>query len=322
MNDKAVRIILSVVLVLVLPWVAVKIIGRDNKVQINEEHATPDVLPATSEALVKEERIAVMLADGDTKWLSLEEYILGVIMCEMPADFELEALKAQAVVARTYAMRREASGEKHIGAAVCTSAACCQGYTSPERYGGDAQDVEKLRKAVEGTAGLVLLYNGELIDATYYSCSGGRTEDALAVWGADIPYLQSVSSPGEEGATHYMDTVTCTVDEFQYLLGRTLSGPSETWFGKVTYTEGGGVETMEIGGQLYEGTRLRQILDLRSTAFIINSVGNTVTITTKGYGHRVGMSQYGADAMAKEGSNFTKILEHYYSGAKVSSLFA
>lgn len=317
MNRNVMNIILAVVLVVMLPWTTVVTIGNmRSHPQEGEQTPTQTLAQEITEELM----IAVMMHEGNIEKLKLEDYILGVVLQEMPADFEVEALKAQAVVARTYAMRREEMGGKHIGASVCTSPACCQGYCSPDTYGGDAQQVDKVRNAVDQTAGLVLQYDGKLIDATYYSCSGGRTEAALAVWGADIPYLQSVPSPGEENATHYTDTVAYSVETFQSMLGETLSGRPEEWLGGVTYTNGGGVDTIILGGNKYTGTDLRQKLNLRSTAFVINAVGDTVTITTKGFGHRVGMSQYGANAMALQGSEYAEILSYYYQGTQLVSV--
>ncbi len=253
---------------------------------------------------------------------NLEEYLVGVVLAEMPASFETEALKAQAVVARTYTMRINTMGGKHGDGSVCTDYACCQAYIDPEEYtvkGGAKENVDKIRSAVTDTAGQVLTYEGTLIEATYFSCSGGSTEDAVAVWGNDYPYLRSVESPGEEHAAHYVDTVTFTQDQFQSALSVSLSGKPKDWFGRVTYTDGGGVDTLEIGGEVYRGTKLRQLLGLKSTVFTV-STGENITITTKGYGHRVGMSQYGADAMALAGKGYAEILAHYYQGTALSSL--
>ena len=141
----------------------------------------------------------------------MDAYLVEVLLAEMPASFEPEALKAQAVVARTYARKAWETGGKHGDGSVCTSPLCCQGWKDEAAYlaqGGRAEDVEKIRQAVQATSGQVLTYRGELIEATYFSCSGGRTEDAVAVWGTDFPYLQAVDSPGEEGASCYTDTGT------------------------------------------------------------------------------------------------------------------
>lgn len=262
-------------------------------------------------------QIAVLMPNGQVM-LDQQEYLTGVLLAEMPVDFETEALKAQAVVSRTYALRRNTVGNKHPQGAVCTESSCCQAYRSIEDFlsnGGTEEMLEKVAQAVESTRDQVLTYNGALIEATYFSCSGGRTEDALAVWGTDIPYLQAVDSPGEEGAAHFVDTAVFTVEEFASMLG--LS-PSNCDLGAVTYTDGGGVATMVIGGRTFSGTELRQKLGLRSTAFSMYAMADKIHISTRGFGHRVGMSQYGAEAMAVRGNDYQKILYHYYPGTKLT----
>ena len=262
-----------------------------------------------------------VVTDGKAESMALESYITGVVLAEMPAEFEQDALKAQAVVARTYALRRLEQGGKHENGPVCTDPNCCQGYRSPEQYlsrGGSVEDVAKIEKAVYDTAGQVLTYEGALIEATYFSCSGGQTEDAMAVWGADIPYLQSTASPGEEDASHYSDTVTMTVEEFIACVDTRLPADPSDWFGAVTYTAGGGVDTIRIGERIYKGTEVRAMLALRSTDFTIRYTGKDIEIVTHGFGHRVGMSQYGADAMAAAGNSYHEILTHYYQGTQIS----
>lgn len=261
--------------------------------------------------------IQVLLGDGTIQSFNLDTYVLGVVLGEMPADFELEALKAQAVVARTYALKRNTTGKKHRDGAVCVNPGCCQAYCSEETYlqqGGTKAFVEKVRSAVSSTADEVLTYNGKLIEATYFSCSGGKTEDAVAVWGTDVPYLQAVESPGEENADYYSDTIKYTSKEFAARLGIKASGSPSSWLGAVAYTEGDGVDNIVIAGNVFKGTTLRTKLGLRSTSFSIQVSGDTFVITTKGFGHRVGMSQYGADAMAAKGSSYKQILMHYYPG--------
>ena len=276
----------------------------------------------TTEQLTKPQEfvLSVLMANGEIKQMLLDDYLTEVVLKEMPADFEMEALKAQAVVARTYALRRMEKDSKHTGADVCTDFTCCQGYISKKEFlscGGTEKQLHKVQDAVTSTAGQVLTYNGNLAEATYFSCSGGMTEDAKAVWGADVPYLQAIKSPGEEKASHYIDTISFTTEEFAVRLGDKLSGSPEKWIGPITYTEGNGVNTIEICGKKYKGTQIRSLLGLRSTAFVITVVGNTVSITTKGYGHRVGMSQYGADAMAVQGCDYKEILAYYYGGTKI-----
>lgn len=266
-------------------------------------------------------RLPVKVRNGDTvAEEDLDTYLVGVVLAEMPASFEPEALKAQAVVARTYARKAGITGGKHGDGSVCTEPSCCQGYLSEEMYleqGGTPQAVEKIKNAVYSTSGQVLTYDGQLIEATYFSCSGGSTEDAAAVWGRDFPYLQSVDSPGEEEAAHYRDTVVFDPVDMQEKLGITLSGNPSEWINAISYTDGGGVEYISIGGKAFSGTELRALLDLRSASFSVEATAEAVTITTKGYGHRVGMSQYGADAMAVAGSTYEEILAHYYQGTEL-----
>lgn len=265
--------------------------------------------------------ISVLDDDDQIKQIPLQDYLTCVVLAEMPASFEEEALKAQSVVARTYTMRAVNGAAKHQDADVCTNAACCQGYVDVEDYldeGGSEENVNKVRNLISSTHGEVLTYDGDLIEATYFSCSGGMTEDAVAVWGTDVPYLRAVASPGEEYATHYTDSVAFDPDEFSSMLGLELHGDPAAWFSDVGYTEGGGVETMSIGGEVFSGTQLRKLLGLRSTAFTVTVRDDTITIHTRGYGHRVGMSQYGADAMAAAGSTYEQILAHYYQGTELT----
>ena len=271
----------------------------------------------------EQRQIYVQYLDGNVAMMELETYIVGVVLGEMPADFEVEALKAQAIVARTYTLKREEEGIRHPLGAVCVDSNCCQAYVSPESYlarGGTEEGLNKIRSAVEQTAGQVLTYGGALIEATYFSCSGGRTEDASAVWGGDVPYLQSVDSPGEEHATKYTAEVFFTRDELETLLGITLSGNSESWIRGITYTEGGGVAGATVGGCRFTGVELRKLLGLNSTAFSVTAQSDGILVTTWGHGHRVGMSQYGADAMAIAGNSYEQILLYYYQGTRIDKM--
>lgn len=274
-------------------------------------------LPEVEVPVTYEETVLFRDTLGQLREMEMNAYLTGVLLAEMPAGFEEEALKAQAVAARTYTRKAAVNGGKHGDGSLCADSACCQGYCHPDHYqtlGGTAESVEKVRRAVSDTSGFVLLYEGELIEATYFSCSGGSTEDAAAVWGREFPYLRAVPSPGEEGAAVYTQTVSFTPSQFQEALGVTLSGNPRDWFSVTTYTEGDGVASMTIGGRAYPGTQLRSLLGLRSTAFSVDASADRICITTKGYGHRVGLSQYGADAMAMRGSSYQQILAHYYPG--------
>ena len=255
--------------------------------------------------------------------MELEEYIVCVLLGEIPANFETEALKAQAVATRTYTLRRYIDNNKHETAHVCVEASCCQAYLSESKYlslGHTYTQLEKVKAAVMQTSCQVLTFNGELIEATYFSCAGDKTESAVDVWGVEVPYLVSVESPGEENSKNYQSKVILTVEKFVDRLGlpyiENIQGDDII----VSYTAGGGVEQAIIAGEIFSGQDLRAMLDLPSTVIRIDIVDEIVKITTKGNGHRVGMSQYGAQAMAQNGKSYEEILMHYYSGVKLHEL--
>ena len=152
-----------------------------------------------------------------------------------------------------------------------------------------------------------------------FSCSGGSTEAAAAVWGTDVPYLQAVDSPGEQDAAPYASTVTCSPAEFAETLGLAADGDPAGWLGGTSYTAGGGVDTCTIRGQAYAGTRLRQLFGLNSTRFSLRYADDVFRFDVRGYGHRVGMSQYGANAIARLGFGYQTILRYYYRGAKIET---
>lgn len=271
-----------------------------------------------------EDEIHILLHDesGNVHSESLESYIVGAVMGEMPASFEIEALKAQAVAARTYALKNQQTGGKHGDGGVCTSPECCQAYCKEETFllrGGSKEEVNKIKKAVEDTAGLVLCYDQALIEATYFSCSGGMTEDAAEVWGVEYPYLVATDSPGEEYARYYYDSKQISFRNLCEALQIQPEDVPDNWIGAVTYTAGGGVSTIELLGSVFTGVELRRILGLRSTLFDAEVTDDGICFHTKGYGHRVGMSQYGANAMALEGYTFAEILAHYYPGTELEN---
>lgn len=246
--------------------------------------------------------------DGAAQEMTLESYLVGVVLGEMPASFSSEALKAQAVAARTYTLQQLLAGKS-----LSDDPAVCQAFAATDT--SNAESVSKVREAVEDTAGQVLTYDGSLITATYFSCSGGRTEDASAVWGGSVPYLTSVESPGEEWAACFSSTVALPLSEF--LAALDISAPEA---GAVTYTAGAGVDTMELGGKTFSGTYLRSLFSLPSTMFSLEFNADQAVFTVQGNGHRVGMSQYGAQAMAEAGSSYEEILAWYYTGAELITL--
>ena len=313
------------IVVILIPWLLCRVL-EDRSIQMRQsaeptkksESIGKEVIKAAEETLI----IPVLYPNGEILEIPLETYLLGVVLGEMPASFPAEALKAQAVVARTYTMKRHTEEPKHPSGAVCTDAACCQAYCSPEDYLSaehTQNDIQRVWQAVKQTQGQILSYDGAMIDATYFSCSGGRTEAAVAVWGQDVPYLQSVESPGEESARVFWKEKVFDAAALSDALGFPVSGAPDGWFTDATYTEGGGVDAITVAGKVFSGTQLRRILELPSTAFSVDAGEDTVTITTRGYGHRVGMSQYGAQAMAESGSTYQQILSHYYPGTTLEN---
>lgn len=265
--------------------------------------------------------VFVYMPEGNVVQMSMEDYLVGVILAEMSTDYELAALQAQAVAARTYALRRQGEG-RHPQGAVCTDPNCCQAYVSETKYLdglGYRVDVEKARQAAVSTRGEVITYKGTYIEATYFSCAGGKTEDAEAVWGVSYPYLQAVESP-EENDLHYKVRLELSEEELEEKMDRILYGTPESWLGWTTYTPGDGVNTVFFGGQRYQGTEFRSLLGLPSTVFTLEPTENGICITTCGKGHRVGMSQCGAQIMALEGKTYREILLHYYQGVDLIKL--
>ena len=267
-----------------------------------------------------------VLHDGAVTEMVLEDYLVGVVAAEMPADFEAEALKAQAVAARSFALYCRDTG-RHADADVCTDPGCCQAWKSEEdmrRGWGDAYERCRARaaEAVAETVGAVLTWEGRPIFAAFHSSSAGRTEDCAAVWGG-APYLQSVSSPeSAETVPGYVSTVSVTALDFRdTLLSRApdadFSGEPVDWVTAIDYDESGRVSTAVIGGARFSGTELRSLFSLRSTAFTLAFADGVFTFTVTGFGHGVGMSQYGANVMAAQGEDFADILAHYYQGAEL-----
>lgn len=262
--------------------------------------------------------------------LSLTDYIIGVTAAEMPVSFELEALKAQAVAARTFTVKHMAGEARcRSGCTICTDPACCQAYISVEdmRAGWGAnfeKNYARIREAVLGTDGLVLTCGGELVTALYHSSSGGRTEDCEAVFAVALPYLVSVESEGEEEFPQYSAVRTWTKAEFTDIINQKfpdafMTDPEkdvEVW----QRTESGRITLIRLGGTVRTGQQLRNALKLHSTNAAFEFSEDGVTVTCLGYGHGVGMSQVGADAMAKRGADFEQILKHYYTGVELTRL--
>ena len=273
--------------------------------------------------------VRVQVGEGEVLTLPLDKYLWRVVAAEMPASFEPEALKAQAAAARTYTLSKlERASAKHPDADVCTDIACCQAYITPEEaaanWGDSAQAyTDKIAAAVSGTDGLAVLYQGSPIQAVFFSSAAGRTVDAVEVWGNAVPYLTGVDSPEGEEVPNYHTTAAVPVEEFKSKLleqypEADLSGEPSTWFGSPVENSAGGVDRVEVGGVSVSGAALRTLFGLRSTCFTISADQQNVTFSVTGYGHGVGMSQYGANALAREGRTFEEILKWYYTGVEVA----
>lgn len=284
-----------------------------------EEKAGEDVPKTTDEISV------YFNEENQVRKMDIDEYLCGVVAAEMPAEFEEEALKAQAVAARSYAYyRKENPSPDHPEAAVCTNFAHCKAYKSPEMqkvsWGDDTKKYsEKISRAVYSTSGKIITYEGDVAMAVFHSQSGsGRTENSKDVWGGDVPYLVSVESHGEENAPNFYSTQTFSLEELRRNLNVKISGAED--IGTPILSEGGSVKSITIGGVEFSGRDIRSIFNLRSSCFKITVNNNTATFEVMGYGHGVGMSQYGANAMAKEGYSYIDILKHYYTGTQLSGV--
>jgi stage II sporulation protein D len=259
--------------------------------------------------------------------IPLEQYVVGVVASEMPANFEVEALKAQALAARTYIVRQllsETSLSTPEGAKVTDNPQIHQKYMDVEDLRKQWKsefdtNIKKITEAVNATSGQILTYNGHPIDASFFSTSNGYTENSEDYWKNEYPYLRSVPSPWDEQSPKYLSTTIISVEEFEKKLGVKL--PSSGDIGKIkARTAGKRVGTVQIGNKELTGKKVRDDLKLLSSDFNWKRKGNEIIITTKGYGHGVGMSQYGANGMAQEGKTYQEIVKYYYQDVEISTV--
>lgn len=263
--------------------------------------------------------------------VALDTYLCHVVSAEMPVDFEKEALKAQAIVARTYTIYKM-NHKKHDNADICDDSNCCQAWISKEdrlaRWDGDKEEKwKKIEDCVNETKGKIITYNNEPINAFFHSNSGGKTELPVDVWGggSNMPYLQVVETAGEDGYTQYNSEVELSNEEIVEKLKEKYADiqidfNNEEDIKILEYTSSGRVKTIKFGNHEISGTEARTIFGLRSTNFEIEKIDGKIKFTVTGYGHGVGMSQTGADSMAKSGSSAEDIINHFYVGIEIKDV--
>lgn len=268
---------------------------------------------------------------GQVEEVALDDYLVHVVSAEMPADYEIEALKAQAIVARTYTVYK-INHKKHDNADICDSSTCCQAWISKEdrlaRWEESKRDSnwKKITDAVNGTKGKIVTYQNEPIDAFFHSNSGGTTETPVNVWGGtNYPYLQSVQTAGEDSYSQYSSELELTQEELIQKLKTKYSDIAIDFNQQdnvkiIDYTESGRVKTIKFGNHEVSGVETRTILGLRSTNFEMTKENGKIKFSVKGYGHGVGMSQTGADTMAKQGSSAEEIIHHFYTGVEIKDI--
>lgn len=272
---------------------------------------------------------------GEVMQIPVRDYVIGAVCAEMPASFESEALKAQAVAAHTYAHRIALHAESHPdkslkGAYFSDDPNKYQAfYTNEEireRYGSDYDlYYTKVANAVDAVLSEILTYDGAPIVAAFHAMSSGRTESAEHVWGTPTAYLMPVDSTGDRDAPRYEQEAVFAQEEVQKRLKNarkelTLPSDAQNWFSDVKTSESGTVLRLSVGDATFTGQELRSLFSLRSASFTVEYADGTFTFTTRGYGHNVGMSQYGANAMAKEGKSYREILAYYYTGTEITEV--
>ena len=327
---KSFYIVVISVMVIILGVPSLIVIAFDsNGTNQNTKNISITTSSSTTPTKTETESITVSVyrtSFQEVEKIGLEEYIKGVLAAEMPASYELEALKAQAISARTYFVRflltekKDQAPQVPQGADI-TDSTQHQVYKNQdelkEMWKNDnyEKNIKRITQAVNETQGLVMTYNGELIDASFFAISNGYTENSEDYWTASLPYLRSVPSPWDKASPDFIKTKTFSSNEIESRLGVKISNEID-----VQRTSSERVSTINISGKKLTGAEFRDALGLRSTDFSIKLNGNDVQVTTKGYGHGVGMSQYGANSMATEGKKYKEILEYYYEGIKIEDI--
>lgn len=284
----------------------------------------------TSPETTEPETISVFLtAQQETVDMTLFEYVCGSVAAEMPLAYDEEAIKAQAIACYTNALRLKKYGNEGNGD-ISDNTAVHQGYIDEngrrEKWGADFEKYEKkLQDAVKAVEGLAITYDGKLCVAAFYAISSGQTETAENIWGTAVPYLTSVESAGDRTSSGYASSLTLNTDDFFTCLKKL--DPSATKPAtlaniiKITSASPSGtVLKATVNGKEYSGEEIRSAFGLRSPVFTVKSDEDTLTFSVSGYGHGVGMSQFGADYYAKEGYTYEQIIKHYYPGVEITAI--
>lgn len=318
MKKMLILIALILIITMVMPLVVVKL------PIVNEEE---EVI----ENAIASDKVKVYIKNEDrVEEMDSMQYLKEVVSAEMPADFHEEALKAQAVAARTYLVNRKRlpATDIHKGADICTDSAHCKAWISEskrrEAWGNMAEENwQKISDAVEKTDGVIITYEGEPISAVFHSTSSGVTENAIDVWGGSVPYLVSVESLSDKESPKYSSEQSFSIDEFKKLSEEKIQGVdwNKGLFSDIERSGAGGIIKIKIGGVEVKGTEFRNIFSLRSTNVSIKEEEGKIFMSVKGYGHGVGMSQYGANYLAYEGKNYIEILKTYYTGVEVKNVY-
>ncbi|WP_243159413.1 stage II sporulation protein D [Clostridium sp. SM-530-WT-3G] len=330
-------VVVTVVIVLILCILPILFLDNSNKINIfniqlddikkSEDKNIEFPSDGKVKVYIKEENKVIEL--------DLEDYITGVVASEMPANFNEEALKAQAIAARTYYMnkrKKPCKDSEANGAEICDTTNC-QVYMNKEKRlklwssSKGEENWSKIKNAVDCTRGQIMTYDGYVLEyPQFFSTSSGKTEDAKDVFSVDVPYLKSEESQGEEIAPKYESTCEFSIDDFvkkvnsSYIDANLTKSNLPAMVSIKSYTEGGSVKEIQIGEILIKGTDFRKIFGLNSSNFNIQFTNNQVIIKCRGYGHGVGMSQWGANVMAKNGFSYEQILKHYYRGIEIESI--
>ena len=324
--------ILSISIIIVMAAMILPLAFAPSIPAAGDELQPPDADGGYSGAEMDSE-VQVRLLRGDqVENIDLHSYLVGVVAAEMPASFEEEALKAQSIAARTYTLYKMlVKPESHVDADVCDDYTCCKAYADEaelrEKWGDNFDTYwAKIERAVTETDGKVLAFEGEPILAAFHSSSYGMTENCEDVWGSSLPYLVSADTPeNEEDVPNYISSVRISEQEFtEGILSvypeAVFSENTEEWIQDIQRSDTGRVMSLRTGGAVLEGTQIRSLFGLRSTNFDISFEQGEIVFTVRGYGHGVGMSQYGANAMAKDGATCVSILSNYYNGAELTDI--